>query len=133
MFTFPPQIPKTVYTTNALESLHRSLRTIIKTRSSFPSDEAAPLQQAPSRPHLLATAIMSTGSTCPENVSTGAGYKLQETCIPVASAMNAVTPSEATNPFTETTEGPVSASALASTPYTAVLFSIKSTPVWTRS
>ena len=27
--------------TNALESLHRSLRKIIKTRGSFPSDEAA--------------------------------------------------------------------------------------------
>ena len=41
MFAFPPQIRKTIYTTNALESLHRSLRKIIKTRGSFPSDEAA--------------------------------------------------------------------------------------------
>ena len=32
---------KMIYTTNALESLHRSLRKIIKTRGSFPSDEAA--------------------------------------------------------------------------------------------
>ena len=41
MFTFPPAIRKIIYTTNALESLHRSLRKIIKTRGSFPSDEAA--------------------------------------------------------------------------------------------
>ena len=30
-----------IYTTNAVEALHRSLRKIIKTRGSFPSDEAA--------------------------------------------------------------------------------------------
>ena len=30
-----------IYTTNAAESLHRSLRKIIKTRGSFPIDEAA--------------------------------------------------------------------------------------------
>jgi putative transposase len=41
MFAFPPQIRKMIYTTNALESLHRSLRKIIKTRGSFPNDEAA--------------------------------------------------------------------------------------------
>ena len=41
MFAFPPEIRKLIYTTNALESLHRSLRKIIKTRGSFPSDEAA--------------------------------------------------------------------------------------------
>lgn len=41
MFAFPPPIRKMIYTTNALESLHRSLRKIIKTRGSFPSDEAA--------------------------------------------------------------------------------------------
>ena len=41
MFAFPPQIRRMIYTTNALESLHRSLRKIIKTRGSFPSDEAA--------------------------------------------------------------------------------------------
>lgn len=29
------------YTTNAVESLHMSLRKIIKTRGSFPSEEAA--------------------------------------------------------------------------------------------
>ncbi len=36
MFAFPPAIRKMIYTTNALESLHRSLRKIIKTRGSFP-------------------------------------------------------------------------------------------------
>ena len=41
MFAFPPAIRKMIYTTNALESLHRSLRKIIKTRGSFPNDEAA--------------------------------------------------------------------------------------------
>jgi transposase-like protein len=32
---------KIVYTTNAVESLHMSLRKIIKTRGSFPTEEAA--------------------------------------------------------------------------------------------
>ena len=41
MFAFPPAIRKMIYTTNALESLHRSLRKIIKTLGSFPSDDAA--------------------------------------------------------------------------------------------
>jgi putative transposase len=41
MFAFPPAIRKMIYTTNAVESLHRSLRKIIKTRGSFPNDEAA--------------------------------------------------------------------------------------------
>ena len=40
-FAYPPQIRKMIYTTNAIESLHRGLRKIIKTRGSFPSDEAA--------------------------------------------------------------------------------------------
>jgi len=41
LFAFPPAIRKVIYTTNAVESLHRSLRKIIKTRGSFPTDEAA--------------------------------------------------------------------------------------------
>jgi putative transposase len=41
LFAFPPSIRKMIYTTNAVESLHRSLRKIIKTRGSFPTDEAA--------------------------------------------------------------------------------------------
>jgi putative transposase len=40
-FAFPPQIRKMIYTTNTVEGLHRSLRKIIKTRGSFPTDEAA--------------------------------------------------------------------------------------------
>ena len=40
-FAYPPQIRKMIYTTNAIESLHRGLRKIIKTRGAFPSDEAA--------------------------------------------------------------------------------------------
>ena len=41
LFAFPPDIRKLIYTTNAVESLNRSLRKIIKTRGSFPNDEAA--------------------------------------------------------------------------------------------
>lgn len=41
LFAFPPEVRRIVYTTNAVESLHRSLRKIIKTRGSFPTDEAA--------------------------------------------------------------------------------------------
>jgi transposase-like protein len=40
-FAYPPQIRKMIYTTNAIESLHRGLRKIVKTRGAFPSDEAA--------------------------------------------------------------------------------------------
>src|SRR6202048_449740 len=41
LFAFPPAIRKMIYTTNAVESLNRTLRKIIKTRGSFPTDEAA--------------------------------------------------------------------------------------------
>lgn len=41
LFGFPPDVRKMIYTTNAVESLNRSLRKIIKTRGSFPNDEAA--------------------------------------------------------------------------------------------
>jgi len=40
-FAYPPQVRKMIYTTNAIESLHRGLRKFIKTRGAFPSDEAA--------------------------------------------------------------------------------------------
>jgi putative transposase len=40
-FAFAPGIRKMTYTTNAVEALNRSLRKIIKTRGSFPNDEAA--------------------------------------------------------------------------------------------
>jgi putative transposase len=40
-FAFPEEVRKVVYTTNAVESLHMSLRKVIKTRGSFPSEEAA--------------------------------------------------------------------------------------------
>lgn len=40
-FSMPAELRKVVYTTNAVESLHRSLRQAIKTRGSFPSEEAA--------------------------------------------------------------------------------------------
>lgn len=41
LFEFPAEIRRVIYTTNAVESLHMSLRKIIKTRGSFPSEEAA--------------------------------------------------------------------------------------------
>ncbi|MHC2632497.1 putative transposase [Bradyrhizobium liaoningense] len=40
-FAFAPEIRKMIYTTNTVEALNRSLRKIIKTRGSFPNDEAA--------------------------------------------------------------------------------------------
>jgi putative transposase len=40
-FAFPAEIRKVIYTINAVESLNMSLRKIIKTRGSFPNEEAA--------------------------------------------------------------------------------------------
>jgi putative transposase len=40
-FAFPEEVRKVIYTTNAVEALNRGLRKIIKTRGSFPSEEAA--------------------------------------------------------------------------------------------
>ena len=40
-FGYPPEIRKVIYTTNAIESVNNGLRRVIKTRGSFPSDEAA--------------------------------------------------------------------------------------------
>ena len=40
-FAFPAEVRKVIYTTNAVEALHRSLRKVIKNRGSFPREEAA--------------------------------------------------------------------------------------------
>ena len=40
-FAYPPEIRKAIYTTNAIESLNMSLRKILKTRGSFPTEDAA--------------------------------------------------------------------------------------------
>jgi len=40
-FAFPQDIRRIIYTTNAIESLNASIRKIIKTRGSFPNDDAA--------------------------------------------------------------------------------------------
>lgn len=40
-FDFPEEIRKIIYTTNAIESLHMSLRKVTRNRGSFPSQEAA--------------------------------------------------------------------------------------------
>jgi len=41
LFGFPEEIRRAIYTTNIIESLHMTLRKVIKTRGSFPSEEAA--------------------------------------------------------------------------------------------
>ena len=40
-FDYPEDIRRAIYTTNAIESLNRNIRKIIKTRASFPNDDAA--------------------------------------------------------------------------------------------
>ena len=40
-FAFPAEIRKVIYTTNPVESLNMTLRKVIKTRASFPNEEAA--------------------------------------------------------------------------------------------
>ncbi len=40
-FEFPEEIRKIVYTTNAVESVHMTLRKVTENRGSFPSQEAA--------------------------------------------------------------------------------------------
>lgn len=40
-FAYPEEIRRIIYTTNAVESLNSTLRKTLKTRGSFPSDEAA--------------------------------------------------------------------------------------------
>ena len=41
-FAFPLAIRRVIYTTNALESVHARLRTIITTRGHFPNDPPQP-------------------------------------------------------------------------------------------
>jgi len=41
MFSFPPEIRKVMYTTNAIESVNMCLRKVTKNHRIFPSDEAA--------------------------------------------------------------------------------------------
>jgi len=40
-FEFPPEIRKIIYTTNAVESLHMTLRKVTKNRGSFPTQDSA--------------------------------------------------------------------------------------------
>lgn len=40
-FSYPAEIRKVIYTTNAIESVNSSLRRVIKNRGSFPTDESA--------------------------------------------------------------------------------------------
>ncbi|RYZ49781.1 MAG: IS256 family transposase [Proteobacteria bacterium] len=39
-FAYPPPIRKMIYTTNAVEALHRQFRKVTKTKGSFPTDDA---------------------------------------------------------------------------------------------
>jgi putative transposase len=41
LFEFPAELRRVIYTTNAVEATHRSLRKVIKTKGAFPSEEAA--------------------------------------------------------------------------------------------
>jgi len=41
LFAYPEEIRRAIYTTNVVESLHMTLRKVIKTHASFPSEEAA--------------------------------------------------------------------------------------------
>jgi putative transposase len=40
-FAFPPEVRRVIYTTIALECVHARIRTVIKTRGHFPTDDAA--------------------------------------------------------------------------------------------
>lgn len=40
LFSYPPDIRKAIYTTNAIESVNMSLRKVTKNRGSFPNDDA---------------------------------------------------------------------------------------------
>jgi transposase-like protein len=40
-YDYPPEIRKTIYTTNAIESLNMQVRKVIKNRGHFPNEEAA--------------------------------------------------------------------------------------------
>jgi putative transposase len=39
-FAYPPEIRKVIYTTNAIESIHASLRKVTKKRGAFPNEDA---------------------------------------------------------------------------------------------
>jgi len=41
MFAYPKDIRRAIYTTNAIEAINRQIRKVIKTRGSFPTDDAA--------------------------------------------------------------------------------------------
>ncbi len=47
-----PEVRKIIYTTNAIESLHRPLRKIVKNRGHFPKDEAAEKLLFPALRHI---------------------------------------------------------------------------------
>jgi transposase-like protein len=64
MFGYPDEIRRAVYTTNAIESLNMSLLKIIKTRASFPNDEAV----QPGKLQLGSVAAQSRNKLFFENI-----------------------------------------------------------------
>lgn len=76
-FAFAPGIRKMIYTTNCVEALNRSLRKIIKTRGSFPNDEAAlklvylycSVSGASTPRRLAASIAASTSGSSPSSIS----------------------------------------------------------------
>jgi transposase-like protein len=44
---FPTEVRRVIYTTNAIEALNRQLRKAIKTKGSFPTEDAAPQARLP--------------------------------------------------------------------------------------
>ena len=47
---FPAEVRRAIYTTNAIEALHRIMRKTLKTRGHMPNDEAAPQALVPRHP-----------------------------------------------------------------------------------
>jgi transposase-like protein len=40
LLSVPPEVRKMIYTTNAVEALHRQFRKVTKTKDAFPTDDA---------------------------------------------------------------------------------------------
>ena len=51
---FPPEVRRVIYTTNAIEALNRQLRKAIKTKGSFPTEDAARKLDLPRHPQRRA-------------------------------------------------------------------------------
>ena len=45
LFVYPPEVRRTIYTTNAIERLHSQVRRSMRARGHLPTDEAAAFNQ----------------------------------------------------------------------------------------